>query len=394
MTDAVIVGACRTAIGNLGGALSALRAPALGAAALAEAIRRAGVKPDQVQEVVMGQVLQAGIGQHPARQAALAAGLPVSVSACSVNKMCGSGLLAVGLAARAVQTGEVEVAAAGGMESMSQAPFLLDQARTGYRLGHGTLRDSLIHDGLWDAAGDCHMGRTAEHLAQTYGISRADQDAYAVQSQARCAAALAKGLFAEEITPVSVPQRRGEPVLVREDEFPRPDTTLDKLAKLKPAFQKDGTVTAGNASGINDGAAALVLASAAAARRFGLAPLARVRAWATAGLEAANMGLGPVPAARLALSRAGLTLADMDLIEINEAFAAQILAVKKELAWDDARVNVNGGALALGHPIGASGARILVTLLYEMKRRQARLGLAALCIGGGEGIAMVVERTA
>jgi acetyl-CoA C-acetyltransferase len=389
MNDVFILGACRTPIGNLGGSLAAVAAPALGAAVLAGSMKLAGVQPGEVDEVIMGQVLQAGVGQHPARQAALAAGMPVSVAACSVNKMCGSGLLAVGLAARAIKTDEVRLVAAGGMENMSQAPYILDQARAGYRLGHGTLKDSLIHDGLWDIFGNCHMGLTAEHLAKKYCISHAKQDEYALQSQTRCAAAQAR--LAEEIIPVAVPQRRGDPLNAQKDEFPKPDTTLEKLAKLKPAFQKDGTVTPGNASGINDGAAAMILASAQAVQSLALKPMARVLAWAVAGLEAMDMGLGPVPATRCALQRAGLKTTDIDLFEINEAFAAQTLAVQRELNIEDSRMNVNGGALALGHPIGASGARVLVSLLHELRRRRGRYGAAALCIGGGEGIAMIVE---
>ncbi|MBI3987344.1 MAG: acetyl-CoA C-acetyltransferase [Lentisphaerae bacterium] len=392
MKNAVVVEACRTAIGSFGGALSTVAAPKLGAVVLAEVLRRAHVQPNEVEDVILGQILQAGLGQHPARQAALAAGLPQSSTAWSVNKMCGSGLQAIVLAAQAVRAGEVEVVLAGGMENMSQAPFLLDQARFGYRLGHGTLIDTMLRDGLWDVYNDCHMGITAENVAGKYGISREAQDAFAARSQQQCVEAWRQGLFDDEIVPVEVPQRKKEPLVFRKDEYPRPETTAAILARLKPAFKKDGVVTAGNASGINDGAAAALIMSDEAAARRGLKPMAVIRSWATAGVDPAFMGMGPAPAIRKALSKAGLKLEQMDAIEINEAFAAQVLAVLKELGADESRLNVNGGAIALGHPVGASGARIAATLLHAMKRRQARFGLASLCIGGGEGIAAVFER--
>ncbi|MEI7437886.1 MAG: acetyl-CoA C-acetyltransferase [bacterium] len=392
MPEAVIVSACRTPLGAFKGALSHLAAPQLAAIVLNDLLRRAGVPHEQVEEVILGQVFQAGIGQHPARQAALAAGLPESVSTFAVNKMCGSGLLAVGLAARAIAAADRQIVLAGGMESMSRAPYLLDQARNGYRLGHGELVDCLIRDGLWDVYDQCHMGLLAEQLAAEFAISRADQDAYAAASQHRFTEAQKNGLFKSEITPISIPQRKGAPILFDSDECPRPETTLERLAALKPVFKSDGTITAGNSSCLGDGAAGVLVLSAARARELKLTPLASIRSWASVGLKPARMGLGPVSAATQALNQSGLKLADMDLVEVNEAFAAQVLAVRSGLAWDPARVNVNGGAIALGHPLGASGARILVTLLHELQHRQARYGLAALCIGGGEGIAMVVER--
>ncbi len=391
-TAPLIVHACRTPLGAFQGALSPLPAPRLAAVVLADLLRRGGLPPDRVDEVILGQVFQAGVGQHPARQAALAAGLPESVSAFTVNKVCGSGLLAVGLAAQAVAAGNRAAVLAGGMENMSRAPHLLLQARTGYRLGSGELSDSLLRDGLTDAHDQRHMGLLAEQLAAEYHLARPEQDAYAAASQQRCAAALKAGRFAAEITPVPLPAVKGRPGLCEADECPRPETTSEKLAGLKPVFKPDGTVTAGNASCLSDGAAAVLVVGADAARDWGLKPLARIRAWATTGLNPARMGLGPVSAIHLALARAGLKLDQMDLIEVNEAFAAQILAVRSELAWNDARVNVNGGAIALGHPLGASGARILVTLIHELERREERYGLAALCIGGGEGIALIVER--
>ena len=392
MKNIAIVSAARTAIGKFLGTLSTVRAPQLGAAVIKESLRRAGVEPADVDIVIMGNVLQAGLGQNPARQAARQAGLPVEVATLTVNKVCASGMKAVTLAAQAIQLGEAEVAVAGGMENMSQAPFLLDGARTGYRLGDGTLVDSLVRDGLWEIYNDFHMGITAENLAEKYGISREEQDAFAALSQQKCRDAQTKGRFKEEIIPVEVPRRKDIPLLFAEDEFPKPNTTVEVLARLKPAFREGGTVTAGNASGINDAAAALVLMSEERARSLQLEPLGVIRAYATHGVEASIMGIAPVQASQKALARAGLKLEEMDLVELNEAFAAQCLAVGKEIAWDISRVNVNGGAIALGHPIGASGARILVTLLYEMKRRQSALGLATLCIGGGEGMAMVVER--
>jgi acetyl-CoA C-acetyltransferase len=392
MSTAVIVGAARTAIGNFGGALKGMPAPALGAVAIKEALRRAACRPEEVGEVLMGNAVQAGLGQNPARQAALGAGLPVSVPAVTINKACASGLQAVALAAQSIAVGAADVVVAGGMENMSRAPYLLADARHGYRLGDGKLVDGLIADGLWDVYGNYHMGITAETLAEKYGVSREDQDRFAAQSQARCAAAVAGGKFAEEIIPLPVPQPKGEPLVFDKDEYPKPDTTVERLTRLKPAFKAGGTVTAGNASGINDGAAVVVVMSAARAQAQGIAPLAEIVAWSAVGVEPAVMGIGPAKAVPAALQRAQLKLAEIELVELNEAFAAQSLAVIRELGLDMARVNVNGGAIALGHPIGASGARILVTLLHEMRRRAATLGLATLCVGGGEGVAMIVKR--
>jgi len=391
MEEVAIVGAARTPIGTFGGSLAEVPAPQLGATAIAEALRRAGVEPEQVDEVIMGNVLSAGLGMNPARQAAMAAGLPETVPAMAINKVCGSGLKAVALAAQAITLGEAEVVVAGGMENMSAAPYLLPKARFGYRMGHGEILDHMIKDGLWCAFEQCHMGNTAENIAREFEISREDQDRFAYESHMKAARAWEEGRFAQEVVPVEVQGRQGT-LKVERDEHIRSDTSLEKLARLRPAFANGGTVTAGNASGINDGAAAVVLASRRKVQELGLEPLAWVRAYASAGVPPRIMGMGPVPAVRKALARAGLELEDIDLIEANEAFAAQSLAVGRELGWDWERVNVNGGAIALGHPIGASGARILVTLLYEMRRRNARRGLATLCIGGGQGIAMVVER--
>ncbi|HWW94563.1 MAG TPA: acetyl-CoA C-acetyltransferase [Vicinamibacteria bacterium] len=390
--EAVILSGCRTPIGTFGGAFKEVPATDLGAVTVREAVRRAGIRADQVDEVVLGCILQAGVGMNPARQAAIKAGLPESVPAHTVNKVCGSGLKAVMLAAQAIKCGDAEVVVAGGLESMSRAPFLLPGARWGERLGHGRVLDHMIHEGLTDAFHDIHMGVTAENLVERYRISREDQDAFAAESQARAQAAIGGGRFKAEIVPVPVPQRKGEPTLVDKDEHPRADTTRESLAKLKPAFKKDGTVTPGNSSGLNDGAAALVVTSAARAAGWGVKPLARIVAYASAAVDPRIMGIGPVPAVRKALERAGLGLEAIDLFELNEAFAAQSLAVLRELNLDPARVNVNGGAIALGHPIGASGARILVTLLHALAARGAKRGLAGLCIGGGQGVAMVVER--
>ena len=390
--DVVILNGCRTPIGTFGGALKDVSAVDLGTVAVREAVRRAGVRPDQVDEVILGCILQAGIGMNPARQAAIKAGLPESVPAHTVNKVCGSGLKSVMLAAQAVRCGDAEVVVAGGMESMSGAPYLLPGARWGERLGHGQALDHMIHEGLTDAFHDIHMGITAENLVERYGITRAEQDAFAAESQARAQAAIGEGRFKDEIVPVPVAQKKGEAKHVDADEYPRPGTTVESLARLKPAFKKDGTVTAGNASGINDGAAAVVVTSAERASSLGLRPMARIVAYASAAVDPRVMGIGPVPAVRKALEKAGLGADRIDLFELNEAFAAQSLAVLRELKLDPARVNVNGGAIALGHPIGASGARILVTLLYALRARDKRLGLASLCIGGGQGVAMVVER--
>lgn len=390
MREAVIVSAARTAIGSFNGTLSTVPAHELGAAVIRAVLDRAGVRPEMVDEVLMGQVLTAAQGQNPARQAALRAGIPATVPATTINKVCGSGLKTVALAAQAILAGDADIVVAGGQENMSMAPYALTQARSGYRMGHGELIDTMIKDGLWCAFEDCHMGITAENIAAEYGITREDQDAFAAASQAKAEAAIKSGRFKDEIVPVTVRTRKSE-VVFDTDEFPRFGTTVEALAKLRPAFKPDGTVTAGNASGINDGAAAVLVMSADKARELGLTPMAVIRAYASAGVEPRIMGMGPVPATRKALARAGLTLDQIDLIEANEAFAAQALAVARELQFDMAKVNVNGGAIALGHPIGASGTRILVTLLYEMKRRKSRYGLATLCIGGGQGIAAVVE---
>ena len=390
--DIAILAATRTAIGSFQGTLSGLPAHALGAALIRGILEKTGIAPAEIDEVVLGQILTAGSGQNPARQAAIAAGLPHAVPALSLNKVCGSGLKAVHLAAQAIALGDADLVLAGGQESMSLAPYVLPKARTGLRLGHAQLEDSLIRDGLWDAFNDYHMGITAENLAERYGITRAQQDAFAADSQRKAAEAIAAGRFQDEITPISIPQRKGDPVLFDTDEQPRAGTTADALAKLRPAFKKDGTVTAGNASTINDGAAVLLLASAQKAEALGLPVLAWIRGYASAGVDPAVMGIGPVPATQKTLNKAGWRIGDLDLIEANEAFAAQALAVNQELGWDTARVNVNGGAIALGHPIGASGARILVTLVHELIRRDARKGLATLCIGGGQGVAIAIER--
>jgi acetyl-CoA C-acetyltransferase len=389
--DVVIVSAVRTPIGSFQGALKDVGAVKLGALVIREAVKRAGLKAADVQEVIMGNVLQAGLGQNPARQASLAAGLPRETPAYTINMVCGSGLKTVHLAVQSIRSGDSEVAVAGGTENMSQAPFLVQGARGGLRMGDHQLVDSMIRDGLWCAANDYHMGVTAENLCDKYLLSREELDRFALDSQRKAASAIADERFADETVPVEIPQRKGEAIVMDTDEYPR-DTSLESLAKLSPAFNRDGAVTAGNASGINDGAAALVLMSAGKAREYGLTPLAVIRANASAGVDPAVMGLGPVPAVRQALAKAGLTIADMGLIEANEAFASQALAVAQELQLDSSVLNVNGGAIALGHPIGASGARILVTLLHEMKRRETQYGLAALCIGGGQGVATIVER--
>jgi acetyl-CoA C-acetyltransferase len=394
MREAVIAAAVRTAIGRFGGALQDVPAPQLGATVVEAALERCGIPPADVDEVILGNVLQAGLGQNPARQAAVGAGVPVEVPSFTVNKVCGSGLKAVALAAQAVAVGDAGVVVAGGMENMSAAPFLLHDARWGYRMGDGALVDSMVRDGLWEIFNDYHMGVTAETLAAEFRISRQEQDAFAADSQAKTAAAMRGGKFADEIVPVLVPQRKGEPISFEQDEHPRPDTTAEALARLKPAFRKDGTVTAGNASGINDAAAALVVLSADDASSRGLEPLASIVACASAGVDPARMGLGPVGAVTKALEKVGLALGDIDLVELNEAFAAQSLAVGRELGLDPERLNVHGGAIALGHPIGASGARILVTLLHALRQRDARRGLATLCIGGGQGMAMIVQRPA
>jgi acetyl-CoA C-acetyltransferase len=391
--DAVLLSACRTPIGSFGGALKAVSAAELGAIVVREAVARAGVKPAEVGDVVLGCVLQAGAGMNVARQALIKAGLPIETPGETVNRVCGSGLQAVVHAVEAIRVGYVDTIVAGGTESMSNAPYLLDGARWGYRMGDAPLVDSMLHEGLTCAIGSCHMGHTAESVAARYGVSRESQDTFAAESQRRAQDAMADGRFADEIVAVPVPQKKGEPVLVTTDEYPRAGTTVEKLAALKPAFKKDGTVTAGNASGINDGAAALVVATRAKAERLGRRPLARILSYASTGVDPAIMGIGPIPAVRKALERAGLTIADIDLFELNEAFAAQSVAVVRELGLDQSKVNVNGGAIALGHPIGASGARVLTTLVYALRARRLRYGVASLCIGGGMGIAVVVEST-
>ena len=392
MKRAVITSAVRTAIGTFGGALSAISAVDLGAVVIREALKRSKVEPQAVDEVLIGNVLQAGQGMNVARQAALKAGLPVEVPCTTVNKVCGSGLESVILAVRAIACGDAEVVVAGGTESMDMAPYLVSRARYGYRMGHGEITDAMIKDGLWCVFTDAHMGVTAEIVAERWGITREMQDEYAAMSQNRAEAAIKSGRFKDEIVPVEIPQKKGPAVLFEQDEHPRFGTTVEKLSQLKPAFKKDGTVTAGNASGINDGAAAVVVMSEERAMKMGLEPVASVVSYASAGVSPEIMGTGPVPATRKALARAGLNLEQIDLLEVNEAFAATSLAVGKELHWDINRVNVNGGAIALGHPIGASGTRILVTLLHEMAKRGSKKGLASLCIGGGMGITVIVER--
>ncbi len=390
MTDIVIAGAARTPVGAFNGGLAGLAAHELGEVAIVEALRRAQVEPNEVSEVILGQILAAGEGQNPARQAAVAAGIPFEVTAYGVNQLCGSGLRTVALGYQAILTGDSEIVVAGGQESMSQAPHCI-HLRNGVKMGDAQMVDTMIKDGLWDAFNGYHMGNTAENVAQRWQITREQQDEFAVRSQMRAEAAQKAGRFTDEIVPVVVKSRRGD-TTVDTDEHPKHGTTAEILAKLRPAFDKNGTVTAGNASGINDGAAAVVLMTAEAASRRGLTPLARIVSWATAGVDPAIMGTGPIPASRMALKKAGWSVRDLDLIEANEAFAAQACAVGKELGFDADKLNVNGGAIALGHPIGASGARVLVTLLYEMQRRDAKKGLATLCIGGGMGIAMCVER--
>ena len=389
--DVLILSACRTPIGSFGGSLRDLSAADLGAIVVREALRRAGVAPAEVGDVILGCVLQAGAGMNVARQAALRAGMPPSVPAETVNRVCGSGLQAVVHAVEAIRAGTSEVVVAGGTESMSNAPYLLEGARWGYRLGHAEAIDSMLAEGLTCAIEAIHMGITAEEVAQKFGVSRGDQDAFAAESQKRAARAAGDGAFAAEIVAVEIPQKKGEPRRFERDEYPRADSTAEKLAGLKPAFKKDGSVTAGNASGINDGASALVVASAENARGLSRAPLARVVSYAVVGVEPRVMGIGPVPAVRKAVERSGLALDAVDLFELNEAFAAQSVAVVRALGVDPARVNVNGGAIALGHPIGASGARVLTTLVHALRARRLRYGVASLCIGGGMGIAMVVE---
>ncbi|HZW67025.1 MAG TPA: acetyl-CoA C-acetyltransferase [Pseudogracilibacillus sp.] len=389
--EVVIVSASRTAIGSFGGSLSTVDATELGATVIKDVLKKAKIKGEDVDELIMGHVLQAGLGQNTARQAAIKAGLPEHVPAMAINKVCGSGLKAVHLAAQAIIAGDADVVVAGGMESMSQSPYVTMDARTGYRMGDKTMVDTMVHDGLWCAFNDYHMGVTAENIVERYELSRQAQDEFAAESQRRAAEAIEAGKFAEEIVPVEVPQRRGEAIVFDTDEYVRAGTTAEELSKLRPAFKKDGSVTAGNASGLNDGAAALLVMSREKAEELGVKPLASIVANSSAALDPAVMGLGPVPATKKALEKASLTVDDIDLVEANEAFSAQSLAVVQDLQFAAEKVNVNGGAIALGHPIGASGARILVTLLHEMKRREDSYGLATLCIGGGQGVATIIK---
>ncbi len=392
MQDVVIVAATRTAVGSFQGSLAAVPAVELGAAVIRQLLAQTGLEGAQVDEVIMGQVLTAGAGQNPARQAAIKAGLPFAVPALTLNKVCGSGLKALHLGAQAIRCGDAEIIIAGGQENMSLANYIMPGVRTGLRMGHAQVIDSMISDGLWDAFNDYHMGITAENLVAKYDISREAQDAFAAASQQKAVAAIEAGRFVDEITPILIPQRKGEPLAFATDEQPRAGTSAESLSKLKPAFKKDGSVTAGNASSLNDGAAAVLLMSAAKAKALGLPVLATIAAYANAGVDPAIMGIGPVSATRRCLDKAGWNLGDLDLIEANEAFAAQALAVGQELQWDASKVNVNGGAIAIGHPIGASGCRVLVTLLHEMLKRDAKKGLATLCIGGGQGVALALQR--
>ncbi len=392
MTDVVIVAAGRTAVGKFGGTLAKISASDLGAHVIKGLLAKTGLKPEQISEVILGQVLTAGVGQNAARQASLKAGLPDMVPAMTINKVCGSGLKATHLAAQAIKAGDAEIVIAGGQENMSISPHVLAGSRDGFRMGDAKLVDSMIVDGLWDVYNQYHMGVTAENVAKKYGVTRADQDAFSLASQQKTETAQKAGKFKDEILPLEIPQRKGTPLVFDMDEYPKHGSTLEALAGLRPAFDKAGTVTAGNASGINDGAAAVIMMSAKKAQELGLAPLATIRAYSSAGVDPKIMGMGPVPASRLCLKKAGWSVGDLDLMEINEAFAAQAIAVNREMAWDTSKVNVNGGAIAIGHPIGASGCRILVTLLHEMIRRDAKKGFASLCIGGGMGVALAVER--
>ncbi|MDI4636513.1 MULTISPECIES: acetyl-CoA C-acetyltransferase [Halomonadaceae] len=392
MQDVVIVAARRTAVGTFGGSLADIPASELGALVIKDILTQTGVAGDQVNEVLLGQVLTAGVGQNPARQAAIKAGLPDGVPAMTINKVCGSGLKALHLATQAIRCGDAELILAGGQENMSASPHVLPHSRTGQRMGDWKAVDTMVHDGLWDAFNDYHMGITAENLAEKYGITREEMDAFAAGSQQKATAAIEAGKFKSQIVPVEIPQRKGDPVVFDTDEGPRPGVTAEKLGGMRPAFKKDGSVTAGNASSINDGAAVVMLCSADKAKELGLEPLARIKAYANAGVEPAIMGIGPAPATRRCLDKAGWAIGELDLIEANEAFAAQALSVNKELGWDADKINVNGGAIAIGHPIGASGCRILVTLVHEMIARDAKKGLATLCIGGGQGVALAIER--
>jgi len=392
MSDIVIVAAARTAVGKFGGSLAKTPASELGAIVIQDLLRRSGLPGDQISEVILGQVLQAGCGQNPARQAVIKSGLPNAVPAMTINKVCGSGLKAVMLAAQAIRDGDAEIVIAGGQENMSASPHVVPNSRDGQRMGNWSMVDSMINDGLWDVYNQYHMGITAENVAKQYSISREAQDALALASQQKAAAAQEAGRFKDEIVPVHIPQKKGDPLVFDADEFINRKSTAEVLAGLRPAFDKAGSVTAGNASGINDGAAAVMVMSAKKAEQLGLTVLGRIASYASAGLDPATMGMGPVPASRRALERAGWKAADLDLLEINEAFAAQACAVHQEMGWDTSKVNVNGGAIAIGHPIGASGCRILVTLLHEMARRDAKKGIASLCIGGGMGVALTIER--
>jgi acetyl-CoA C-acetyltransferase len=391
MDDVVIVAALRTAVGKFGGSLAKIPAADLGAHVIKGLLAKTGIKPEMVDEVILGQVLTAGVGQNPARQAVIKAGLPDMVPAFTVGKVCGSGLKATHLAAQAIRCGDANIIIAGGQENMSASPHVLNNSRDGFRMGDAKLTDTMIVDGLWDVYNQYHMGTTAENVAKKFDISRQQQDEFAAASQNKAEAAQKAGKFKDEILPLDIPHKKGT-VTFDTDEYPKHGTTLESLSALRPAFAKDGTVTAGNASGINDGAAAVVMMSARMAKELGLTPLARIKAYSSAGLDPSVMGMGPVPATQLCLKKAGWTHNDLDLMEINEAFAAQALAVNKEMGWDTSKINVNGGAIALGHPIGASGCRVLVTLLHEMIRRDAKRGLASLCIGGGMGVALAVER--
>ncbi|RBW70385.1 acetyl-CoA C-acetyltransferase [Bacillus taeanensis] len=390
--EVVIVSAVRTPIGAFAGSLKDISATKLGALVIKSALEKAGLSAEQVDEVIMGNVLQAGLGQNPARQASIQAGIPQEVPALTINKVCGSGLKAVHLAAQSILVGDSDIVVAGGMENMSQAPYLLEKARDGFRMGDQKVVDSMIRDGLWCAFNDYHMGITAENICSEYELNREELDAFAARSQERAAAAIEAGKFADEIVPVEIPQRKGDPIVFDKDEHPKPGSTADKLAKLRPAFKKDGIVTAANSSGINDGAAAVIVMSKKKAEELGIEPLATLRGNASAGVDPSIMGIGPVPATKKALEKAGISMSDLNLIEANEAFAAQAVAVGKDLEINEEILNVNGGAIALGHPIGASGTRVLVTLLHELKRRDERYGLATLCIGGGQGVATIVER--
>lgn len=392
MQDVVIVAAGRTAIGSFGGSLSTLPAHQLGATVIKSLMEKAGLSADQVDEVILGQVLAAGCGQNPARQTAIAAGLNDTTPAMTINKVCGSGLKALHLATQAIRLGDADIIIAGGQENMSLSPHLLPNSRNGQRMGPWTAQDSMIVDGLWDAFNDIHMGVTAENIAKQFGISREDQDAFAAASQQKALTAIESGRFKDEIIPVAIPQRKGDPVIFDTDENPRAGTTAEKLAGMRAAFDKEGTVTAGNASSLNDGAAAVILCSAAKAEALGLPVLARIKAYASAGVDPKIMGTGPIPATRHCLEKAGWSLDELELVEANEAFAAQALCVNRELGWDTDKVNVNGGAIALGHPIGASGCRVLVSLVHEMQKRDAKKGLTTLCIGGGQGVALAIER--